>query len=54
MFENETDAALRDYEMRLRYSGLDLNTVLGYTGKTMEQLREEDVGAQLVRLGEQH
>ena len=41
MFENETDAALRDYEMRLRYSGLDLNTFLGYTGKTMEQLRED-------------
>lgn len=41
MFENETDAAIRDYEMRLRYSGLDLNTFLQYTGKTMEQLRAD-------------
>ena len=41
MFENEIDAAIRDYEMRLRYSGLDLNTFLSYTGKNMEQLRED-------------
>ena len=41
MFETETDNYVRDYEMRLRQSGLDLNTYFKYTGLTIEALREQ-------------
>ena len=41
MFETETDNFVRDYETRLRQSGLDLNTYFKYTGLTIEALREQ-------------
>ena len=41
MFETETDNFVRDYETRLRQSGLDLNTYFKYTGLTIEALRAE-------------
>ena len=41
MFEAETDNYVRDYDMRLRQSGLDLNTYFKYTGLTVEALREQ-------------
>ena len=41
MFEAETENFLRDYDNRLRMSGLDLNTYMKYTGMTLEKLREE-------------
>ena len=41
MFENETENFVRDYDTRLRQSGLDLNTYLQYTGLTLEALRAQ-------------
>jgi trigger factor len=41
MFETETDNYVRDYDMRLRQSGLDLDTYFKYTGLTIEALREQ-------------
>ena len=41
MFEAETENYVRDYDNRLRQSGLDLNTYFKYTGLTMEGLRAE-------------
>jgi trigger factor len=41
MFETETDNFVRDYETRLRQSGLDLNTYLKYTGLTIDALRAQ-------------
>ncbi|MBR7181413.1 MAG: trigger factor, partial [Clostridia bacterium] len=41
MFENETENFLRDYDNRLRMSGLDLNTYIKYTGMTLDSLREQ-------------
>ncbi|MBR7112475.1 MAG: trigger factor [Clostridia bacterium] len=41
MFEAETENFLRDYDNRLRMSGLDLNTYMKYTGMTLEKMREE-------------
>ena len=41
MFEAETDNYVRDYDMRLRQSGLDMNTYFKYTGLTIEALREQ-------------
>ncbi len=41
MFEAETENYVRDYDMRLRQSGLDLNTYFKYTGLTIEALREQ-------------
>ncbi len=41
MFEAETENFLRDYDSRLRMSGLDLNTYIKYTGMTLEKMREE-------------
>ena len=41
MFETETENYVRDYDMRLRQSGLDLNTYFKYTGLTIEALREQ-------------
>jgi len=41
MFAQETDNYVRDYDTRLRQSGLDLNTYFKYTGLTMEALREQ-------------
>ncbi len=41
MFEAETENFVRDYDTRLRQSGLDLNTYLKYTGATLEALREQ-------------
>ena len=41
MFETETDNYVRDYDMRLRQSGLDMNTYFKYTGLTIEALREQ-------------
>ena len=41
MFDTETENFLRDYDMRLRQSGLDLNTYIKYTGMTLEGLRDQ-------------
>ena len=41
MFDTEAENFLRDYDMRLRQSGLDLNTYMKYTGMTLESLREQ-------------
>ena len=41
MFEAETDNYVRDYDSRLRQSGLDLNTYFKYTGLTIDALREQ-------------
>ena len=41
MFEAETENYVRDYDTRLRQSGLDLNTYFKYTGLTLESLREQ-------------
>ena len=39
MFEAETENFVRDYDTRLRQSGLDLKTYFKYTGLTLEALR---------------
>ncbi|MBO7304700.1 MAG: trigger factor [Clostridia bacterium] len=41
MFEAETENYVRDYDTRLRQSGLDLNMYLKYTGLTLDGLRAE-------------
>ncbi len=41
MFEAETENFVRDYDTRLRQSGLDLNTYFKYTGLTLDDLREQ-------------
>ncbi len=41
MFEAETENYLRDYDTRLRSSGLDLKTYMKYTGLTLDQIREQ-------------
>lgn len=41
MFVAETENFVRDYDNRLRQSGLDLQTYFKYTGLTLEQLREQ-------------
>ena len=41
MFEAETENYVRDYDTRLRQSGLDLQTYFKYTGLTIEALREQ-------------
>ncbi len=41
MFEAETENFVRDYDTRLRQSGLDLKTYFKYTGLTLESLREQ-------------
>jgi len=41
MFETETDNFVRDYDTRLRQSGLDLDTYLKYTGLTIDALRAQ-------------
>ena len=41
MFEAETENFVRDYDTRLRQSGLDLKTYFKYTGLTLEALREQ-------------
>ena len=41
MFEAETENYVRDYDTRLRQSGLDLQTYFKYTGLTLEALRAE-------------
>ena len=41
MFEAETENYLRDYDTRLRSSGLDLKTYMQYTGLTIETIREQ-------------
>ncbi len=41
MYENETENFVRDYDNRLRQSGLDLKTYFQYTGLTLETLREQ-------------
>lgn len=41
MFEAETENFVRDYDNRLRQSGLDLKTYFKYTGLTLETLREQ-------------
>ena len=41
MFVNETENFVRDYDNRLRQSGLDLKTYFQYTGLTLETLREQ-------------
>ena len=41
MFVAETENFVRDYDNRLRQSGLDLNTYFQYTGLTLEALREQ-------------
>ncbi len=41
MFANETDAMMRDYETRLRYQGLDMETFMKYTGQTVDALKAQ-------------
>ena len=41
MFDAEVENSLRDYDYRLRMSGLDLNTYTKYTGLTLDALREQ-------------
>ena len=41
MFEAETENFVRDYDTRLRQSGLDMATYFKYTGMTLEGLRTE-------------
>ena len=41
MFEAETDNYLRDYDTRLRSSGLDLKTYMQYTGLTIDAIRAQ-------------
>ena len=41
MFEAETENFVRDYDTRLRQSGLDLNTYFKYTGLTLDALRQQ-------------
>lgn len=41
MFDTEAENFVRDYDNRLRMSGLDLNTYLKYTGMTLDGLREQ-------------
>ena len=41
MFETETENFVRDYDTRLRQSGLDLDTYLKYTGLTIDALRAQ-------------
>ena len=41
MFAAETENLVRDYDNRLRQSGLDLSTYFKYTGLTLEALREQ-------------
>ena len=39
MFENEVENMMRDYETRLRYQGLDMETFMKYTGQTADDLK---------------
>ena len=41
MYDIETENYLRDYDTRLRQSGLDLKTYLQYTGLTLDGMRNE-------------
>ena len=41
MFDAETENFLRDYDNRLRMSGLDLKTYMQYTGMTLDALRDQ-------------
>ena len=41
MFENEAENCIRDYENRLRYQGMDLETFMKYTGQTLETLKTQ-------------
>ncbi len=41
MFTQETENYVRDYDNRLRASGLDLNTYLKYTGSTLDTIRAQ-------------
>ncbi len=41
MFVQETENYLRDYDTRLRQSGLDIKTYLQYTGMTLDMIREQ-------------
>ena len=41
MFAAETENFVRDYDSRLRQSGLDLNTYFKYTGLTLDALRAQ-------------
>ena len=41
MFDAEVENFVRDYDNRLRQSGLDLQTYFQYTGLTLETLREQ-------------
>ncbi|MBO7404771.1 MAG: trigger factor [Clostridia bacterium] len=41
MIDDEAENQLRDYDMNLRQSGLDLKTYLQYTGMTLDGLRDQ-------------
>ena len=41
MFEAETENYLRDYDTRLRQSGLDMKTYMKYTGLTLDAIRDQ-------------
>ncbi len=41
MIENEVENQVRDYDMRLRQQGMDLNTYFKYTGQNLDSLREQ-------------
>jgi trigger factor len=41
MFVNETENMMRDYETRLRYQGLDMETFMKYTGQTADDMKAQ-------------
>ncbi len=40
MYKNEADEMLREFDMRLRQQGMDINTYMQYTGMNVESLTE--------------
>jgi len=41
MFTNEVENMIRDYETRLRYQGLDMETFMKYTGQTVDMMKDQ-------------
>lgn len=50
MVEKEIDYLLRDYDMRLRYQGIDLNKYIELTGTTMDKIRGDFKETALARV----
>ena len=41
MIESRIESLIRDFEMQMRYQGMNLDMYLQYTGSTMEQMKEQ-------------